>query len=494
MMSIVARRIAANSPQVARRLMRPGASNQPFGSPQAPPRAGLADIPPTLRNLVVPKPDPGFVLVEGASKEAEEIAGLIQRSRAAQAKIANYTQEQVDDLITAMVWAVAEESTAKMIAAHTVEETQLGNYEGKYLKIFRKTRCALMDIIDDRSVGVVEEVPARGLVKLAKPVGVIGALSPSTNPEATPVIKAISAVKGKNSIVVAPHPRAAKTNALIVGLLRGACERMGAPRDLVLGVDNPSVLKTEELMRQCDRVLATGGSAMVRAAYSSGTPALGVGVGNAVVTVDKSADLDDAAKKIALSKTLDLAASCSADNSLILLDQIYDQMVTKLVARGGLVLSAEQKAKLQAVIWNEKGQINARIVAQPAAAIAELAGFSIPAGTEFFLAPETGWGPSHPFSGEKMCVTAALYRARDLGHAIEITRGIQAYQGSGHSAGIYTSDKGSALALAHALDTSRLLVKKEWRAAQLMSCTVVLLPGCSGGDRLGFTRLDRAIL
>mmetsp|Transcript_50671 Transcript_50671/g.115072 ORF Transcript_50671/g.115072 Transcript_50671/m.115072 type:complete len:209 (-) Transcript_50671:273-899(-) len=140
-------------------------------------------------------------------------------------------------------------------------------------------------------------------------------------------------------------------------------------------------------------------------------------------------------------------------------------MVTKLVARGGLVLSAEQKAKLQAVIWNEKGQINARIVAQPAAAIAELAGFSIPAGTEFFLAPETGWGPSHPFSGEKMCVTAALYRARDLGHAIEITRGIQAYQGSGHSAGIYTSDKGSALALAHALDTSRLLVNQPQAAS-----------------------------
>ena len=171
-----------------------------------------------------------------------------------------------------MVWAVAKPGVAEMIAQHTVDETQLGNYDGKYLKIFRKTRATLMDIIDDKSVGIIEEDAARNIVKIAKPVGVIGALSPSTNPEATPVIKAISAVKGRNSIIVAPHPRAKLTNKLICDLMREAIVKMGAPADLVLSIDTPSVNKTNELMIQCDRVLATGGGAMVTAAYSSGTP------------------------------------------------------------------------------------------------------------------------------------------------------------------------------------------------------------------------------
>ncbi|MDQ3144925.1 MAG: aldehyde dehydrogenase family protein, partial [Pseudomonadota bacterium] len=265
----------------------------------------------------------------------DEIAALVARSRAAQAEIADYSQAQVDALIRAMVWAVAKPGVAEMIARHTVEETQLGNYEGKYLKIFRKTRATLMDIIHDKSVGVIEEDRERGLIKIAKPVGVIGALSPSTNPEATPVIKAISAVKGRNSIIVAPHPRAKLTNKLICDLIREAIVKMGAPADLVLSIDTPTVEKTQELMRQCDRILATGGGAMVTAAYSSGTPALGVGVGNAVITVDETADLDDAAEKIRLSKTLDLAASCSADNAVILIDAIHDAMLARLVAKGG---------------------------------------------------------------------------------------------------------------------------------------------------------------
>ncbi|MBI1180737.1 MAG: aldehyde dehydrogenase, partial [Alphaproteobacteria bacterium] len=150
---------------------------------------------------------------------ALEIKGLIERSRAAQAQIENYTQEQVDELIRAMVWAVARPGVAEKIAKFTVDETQLGNYEGKYLKIAKKTRATLMDIIDDKSVGILEEDKERNIVKIAKPMGVIGALAPSTNPEATPVIKAIHAVKGRNSIIVAPHPRAKLTNKMIVDLM-----------------------------------------------------------------------------------------------------------------------------------------------------------------------------------------------------------------------------------------------------------------------------------
>ncbi len=381
------------------------------------------------------------------TSEVEEIAKLIERSRAAQAEIADYTQEQVDALIRAMVWAVAKPDVAEMIARHTVEETQLGNYEGKYLKIFRKTRATLMDIIDDKSVGVIEEDAVRNLIKIAKPVGVIGALSPSTNPEATPVIKAIFAVKGRNSIIVAPHPRAKLTNKLICDLMRAAIVKMGAPADIVLGIDNPTVEKTTELMRQCDRILATGGSAMVTAAYSSGTPALGVGVGNAVITVDETADLDDAAEKIRLSKTLDLAASCSADNAVILVDAIHDAMLARLVAKGGLVLDEDQKAKLQNAIWVD-GHINAKVVAQTPQFIADFAGFAIPEGTAFFIVPETGTGPDHPFSGEKMTVTIALYRVADIDAAIALTNCIQAYQGQGHSCGIYSRSDANIMKLA----------------------------------------------
>ncbi|MCB2073296.1 MAG: aldehyde dehydrogenase family protein [Novosphingobium sp.] len=395
---------------------------------------------------------------------ADEVAELVARSRAAQQQIENYTQEQVDRLIRGMVWAVAKESTAEMIAQHTVDETQLGNYDGKYLKIFRKTRATLMDIIDDKSVGVIEEDPVRNIVKIAKPVGVIGALSPSTNPEATPVIKAISAVKGRNSIIICPHPRAKITNKIICDLMRSALEKLGAPADLVIPIETPSVEKTNEVMKQCDRVLATGGGPMVKAAYSSGTPALGVGVGNAVITVDETADLDDAAEKIRISKTLDLAASCSSDNSVILLDAIYDEMLEKLVHQGGYVVNEDEKKKLEEVIWVD-GHINANVVAKDADKIAGMAGFGIPEGKIFFIVPETGAGPDHPFSGEKMTVTMALYRARDLDEAIALTNAIQAYQGQGHSCGIYSTSDENIMKLAMATKTSRVMVNQPQAAS-----------------------------
>jgi len=398
------------------------------------------------------------------AEAAAEIAGLIARSRAAQAQIENYGQEQVDALIRAMVWSVARPGVAEEIAQLTVDETRLGNYEGKYLKIFRKTRAALMDIIDDKSVGVLEDIPEREIVVIAKPVGVIGALSPSTNPEATPVIKAINAVKGRNSIIIAPHPRAKLTNKAVCDLMREALVKMGAPADLVISIDTPSLDRTNELMKQCDRILATGGGAMVTAAYSSGTPALGVGVGNAVITVDETADLDDAAEKIRISKTLDFAASCSADNSVLLVDSIYDEMLGKLIAKGGLVLDAEQKAKLQAVLWVD-GMLNAKVVAQPPETIGGMAGFSIPDGTQFFIVPETGAGPDFPFSGEKLTVTMALYRVKDIDEAIAMTNRIQAYQGQGHSCGIYSTSDANIMKLANATKTSRVMVNQPQAAS-----------------------------
>ena len=395
----------------------------------------------------------------------EEIRGLVERSRVAQKEIDNYTQEQVDELIRAMVWSVARPGVAEEIAQFTFDETQLGNYEGKFLKIQRKTRATLMDIIDDKSVGILEEDPERAIVKIAKPMGVIGALAPSTNPEATPVIKAIHAVKGRNSIIVAPHPRAKLTNKKICDLMRNALETYGAPADLVIGIETPTLELTNELMNQCDRVLATGGGAMVNAAYSSGTPALGVGVGNAVITVDETADLEDASDKIKISKTLDLAASCSADNSVILVNKIYDEMMSKFQEKGGYLVSEEEKEKLKNTLWDEEGHLNTAIVAQPADKIAEMADISIHEGTEFYIVPETGWGPDHPFSGEKLSVVMALYKADNIDHAIELTNNIQSYQGQGHSCGIYSNSDENIMKLANVTKTSRVMVNQPQAAS-----------------------------
>ncbi len=395
----------------------------------------------------------------------EEIEVLINRSREAQKQIENYTQEQVDELIRAMVWSVAKPGMAEEIAQFTVDETQLGNYDGKFLKIQRKTRATLMDIIDDKSVGILEEDSERAIVKIAKPMGVIGALSPSTNPEATPVIKSIHAVKGRNSIIVAPHPRAKLTNKKICDLMREAIVKCGAPADLVQAIEIPSLELTNELMAQCDRVLATGGGAMVNAAYSSGTPALGVGVGNAVITVDDTADLDDAAEKIRISKTLDLAASCSSDNSVILVESIYEEMISKLKDKGGFLVNEEEKQKLKETLWDEEGHLNTAIVAQPAEKIADMANIEIPEGTGFYIVPETGWGKEFPFSGEKLSVIMALYRASDIEHAIELTNNIQAYQGQGHSCGIYSNSDENIMKLANSTKTSRVMVNQPQAAS-----------------------------
>ena len=395
----------------------------------------------------------------------EEIEVLINRSREAQKQIENYTQEQVDELIRAMVWSVAKPGMAEEIAQFTVDETQLGNYDGKFLKIQRKTRATLMDIIDDKSVGILEEDSERAIVKIAKPMGVIGALSPSTNPEATPVIKSIHAVKGRNSIIVAPHPRAKLTNKKICDLMREAIVKCGAPADLVQAIEIPSLELTNELMAQCDRVLATGGGAMVNAAYSSGTPALGVGVGNAVITVDDTADLDDAAEKIKISKTLDLAASCSSDNSVILVESIYEEMISKLKDKGGFLVNEEEKQKLKETLWDEEGHLNTAIVAQPAEKIADMANIEIPEGTGFYIVPETGWGKEFPFSGEKLSVIMALYRASDIEHAIELTNNIQAYQGQGHSCGIYSNSDENIMKLANSTKTSRVMVNQPQAAS-----------------------------
>lgn len=391
--------------------------------------------------------------------DTQEIAELIKRARHAQSIIENYSQQQVDELIRAMVWSCAQPGVAEEIAQYTLDETQLGDYNGKFLKISVKTRAALMDIIDDHSVGVIEQDSERNIIKIAKPVGVIGALSPSTNPEATPVIKSINAIKGRNAIVIAPHPRAKLTNKLIVDKMRAALEALGAPADLVIAIETPSLEKTNELMKQCDRVLATGGPAMVNAAYSSGTPALGVGAGNAVITVDETADIKDAAEKIRISKTLDLAASCSSDNSVIAISSIYDQLLQELIDQGGYLASQEDYQKIAAVLW-EDGHLNAKAVVLKPQRLCEMAGVAIADDRLFIIMPETGVGPEHPYSGEKLSVIMAFYKVDTITEAVALTNEIQTYQGMGHSCGIYSTNDDHILQLAMGTKTSRVMVNQ----------------------------------
>src|SRR5882762_8747451 len=281
-------------------------------------------------------PNPNAALTTAADPSSE-VATIVARAREAQRQIDNYTQEQVDELVLAVGWSIVKNREA--LARLAVDEGGFGNYESKVLKIRNRVTGTIRDMQGQKTVGVVEELPEKGIVKIAKPVGVIAALIPTTGPDATPPVNALAALKGRNAIIVAPHPRTAQTSALAVQLMRQGCEQVGAPLDLIQIVNQPSIAKTGELMKQADLVVATGGEAMVKAAYSSGTPAFGVGVGNAVHVVDETGDLDDAAAMIARAKTFDFATSCLADNSVVAHEAIYYALKEKLVAAGGHVLN-----------------------------------------------------------------------------------------------------------------------------------------------------------
>lgn len=391
-----------------------------------------------------------------------EISETVARGRTAMAGIADWSQEQVDALVAAVGWAIVRKDNAEALARLAVDEGGFGTYGDKLFKIHRRVTGLLADMRGMRTVGVVEEDTAKGLVKIAKPVGVVAALIPTTGPDATPPMKALMALKGRNAIVVAPHPRTRRTSELAVDLMRAACEQVGAPADLVQSLASPSLPKTQELMRQSDLIVATGGAAMVKAAYGSGTPAYGVGVGNAVHVVDETADLADAAAMIVAAKTFDLATSCLADNSLVVHDRVYEDLLARLQAQGGHLCNAREKELLRAAMWPDDGHIPALgVIAKPATEIAALAGVSVPEGTTFLMVLEDGTGPHHPFSGEKLSVVLAVYRYDgDIGNAVKRVNEITAYQGLGHTCGIHTSLDEHVDALAYGTSTARVMVNQ----------------------------------
>ncbi len=248
----------------------------------------------------------------------------------------------------------------------------------------------------------------------------------------------MDAIKGKNAIIFAPHPRTKVTNKKICDIMCDVLEKYNLPRDLIITIEEPTVEASGQLMKQCDLVVATGGSGMVKAAYSSGTPAYGVGAGNAVVVVDETADLADAAHKIMLSKTFDYATSCSAENSIVVVESVYDELMGLLQSEGGHLANAEEKQKLQGSMWHD-GHLSRDIVAQPATKIAELAGIEIADDRSFIMVEEEGVGADYPFSGEKMSVVMTVFKVADFAAAVDKVNAITGYQGTGHSCGIHTT-------------------------------------------------------
>lgn len=389
-----------------------------------------------------------------------EITAMVERARRAQRAIEDYTQEQADALVTSVGWHVFKNREA--LARLAIEEGGFGRYEDKVAKFENRVMGTLADMAGIKTCGVVEEDPDKGLVKIAKPVGVIAALIPTTGPDATPPVKALGALKARNAIVVAPHPRTKRTSVAVVEAMREGCRQVGAPEDLIQVIEQPSILKTEELMRQADLVVATGGAGMVKAAYGSGTPAYGVGVGNSVHVVDETADLADAAAMIAKAKTFDYATSCLADNSVVAEAGIYSDLVERLVAAGGYPCSPEEKDKLKRAMWPDGGHIpTIDVVAKPASRLAELAGFILPEDRSFLIVEEDGVGHDHPFSGEKLSVVLTLYRySGGIDEAVDLVNRITGYQGLGHTCGIHTSNDANVEALAMRTKTARVIVNQ----------------------------------
>jgi sulfoacetaldehyde dehydrogenase len=394
---------------------------------------------------------------------AKETEDLIRRARLAQRAIEDYSQEQVDELVTAIAWSVVRQDRAESLAKLAVDEGGFGNYADKVVKIRNRIMGTLADMAPVKTVGVVEEVPDKGLVKIAKPVGVVAALIPTTGPDATPPLKTLLALKGRNAIIVAAHPRTQNTTAQVVEYMREACEKVGAPADLVQLVDKPSLPKTQELMRRADLIVATGGEAMVKAAYSSGTPAYGVGVGNSVHVVDETADLEDAARAIATAKTFDYATSCLADNAVVAAEAIYEELIGLLKIQGGYLCNAEEKLSLWRAMWPNPGAAIPAlpVIAKSAQDIARFADFEIPDDRRFLIVEENGTGSEHPFSGEKLSVVLALYRYRGgIGNAVKQVDAITDYQGHGHTCGIHSRSDEHIMALAMGTKTARVMVNQ----------------------------------
>ncbi len=439
----------------------------------------------------------GSTMDERQTREAaaaEQVATRVRRARAAQAVAGQYDQAQLDAMVFACGWAIMEPSRNRRLAELSVRDTGLGNVEDKVTKNHRKTLGLLRDLKGAVSTGVLAEIPDLGMTEIARPVGVVCAVVPSTNPGATPANNIINALKCGNAIILSPSPKGISTARLLLEFIHQALDSVGAPRDLVQMLPEPVTKElSRELMRQCDLVVVTGSQANVRAGYSSGTPALGVGAGNVAVIVDASADLADAAARIMRSKTFDNATSCSSENSVIIVDAVYDAMLAALAAEGAVMLTADEKATLGHTMFPDGQHLSSAVTAQSVPRVCEVAGLSRPALSQArcLMVEETGTGPSHPFSGEKLSPVLAVYRASGFDHAFSILRDIYAYMGNGHSCGIHTKDDAHVDRLGREMTVCRVIVNQAHAIANGGSfdngLPFSLTMGCGTWGRNGFS-------
>ena len=395
-------------------------------------------------------------ITEEEKKYAQE---LLARARAAQKQIEDYDQATIDRAIQAVGWATANEKTFTRLAQMGVDESGLGDRAGRPNKRF-KIMGILRDALRQKSMGIVEEIPEKGLIKYAKPVGVVAGLVPTTNPALTPPGMGIYALKGKNAVVFSPHPRAKKTSFETVQVMRKALKKIGFPEDLYVCVEKPSIPLAQEIMAICDLTIATGGPAMAKSAHQSGKPAYAAGQGNSTMVIDETANIEEAALNTRLSKTSDFGSGCSADGNLLVEATIYDRFLEQLQKEGGYLASDEEKAEIQAIYWDAEGHRTFDTIACPPQRIAEKAGFIIPDDRKFIIVKEDKIGHNHLFSTEKLGTLLSIFKYTGFDTALEMVKQIYSVQGKGHSCGIYSFDDDHIHRLAMVAPVSRMMVRQ----------------------------------
>ncbi len=400
---------------------------------------------------------------EESASPAELVSTCVQRARDAMDEVADYDQEQADELVRAVGWAVYEEERCRELSELAVETTGLGDVDDKFAKKRRKIPGALAEMLGEETVGVVDIDEERNLVEVAKPVGVVGAVVPSTNPGATPALLAMMSVKSRNAVVLSPSPRGRQVCERVVEHAREQLAAVGAPRDLVQLLPTPITKdRTYELMEQVDLLQVTGSADNVRAGQESGTPNYCVGKGNPVGIVDETADVAAAADRIAASKSFDNSTSCSSEGNVVIVDDIYEETVRELERAGGYVCDDAQRRRLRELLFPDGETLNADALAIPPAELTEMAGIDDPsaAAAEFLMVRGRGVGPDHPMAGEKITPVLNVFRVDDVDEAFALTREILDYEGAGHSASIHTSDRDRAVRAGREIDVARLLVNQ----------------------------------
>jgi sulfoacetaldehyde dehydrogenase len=391
------------------------------------------------------------------SEEQATAHGLFVRAGTAMQAVETYDQAAVDRLCRAVAWAGGNEATATRLAKMSVDESGMGSPEPKRRA---KVLGILRDALRQKSMGIIEEIPEKGIVKYAKPAGVIASLIPVTSPYVTPIGIAIYAIKCKDAVIFSPHPGSRKTTNETVRVMRAALGKLGAPEDLLQCVAHPSIPLANELMRLCDLTIATGGPAMVRAAYSSGKPAYGVGPGNATMVIDETADIAEAARNTRISKTNDHGSGCSADGNILVDASIYEAFLKQLQAEGGYVVAGAEKASLEKAYWDADGRRTPNTIARAAAVVAERAGFAIPKDKTFLVVEEQQIGKQHRFSTEKLGPVLAIFKYDGFDQALDKVRQIFETGGKGHSCGIYSHSDDHIHRLALVAPVSRMMVRQ----------------------------------